>query len=150
MVYSQAYMFVYVKVSIKANLYQYRKSMIMARLVNQYTCLRVGCFFGFFHLPEKFAYKKWKTQDSLWCSGQIFIGTTAIVVRKTWTYPPSASGSYRRQGGRKEADESQWISRYSQLLTIFYRLNYLEFLFPLIPVQCCYSVTNAFQPAFLK
>ena len=58
MVHSQANVFICVKFSIKANLYQYRKGMIMAGLVNQYTCLRVGCFFGFFHLPEKFVYKR--------------------------------------------------------------------------------------------
>ena len=57
-IYSQANMFVCVKFSVKAILCQYRKGMIMARLVNQYTCLRVGCFSGFFHLPENFACKR--------------------------------------------------------------------------------------------
>ena len=51
-----------------------------------------------------------------------------------------------REGGRRQMN----LNGFQDILTIFYRLNYLEFLFPLIPVQCCYSVTNAFQPAFLK
>ena len=41
---------------------------------------------------------------------QVCVSTSiTFVVRKNWAYPPSASGSYRKEGGSEMKNE--WISK---------------------------------------
>ena len=47
------------------------------------------------------------------------------IVRKNWPYPPTAGGSYGRQGGRPEDK----IRVDFEILKLLYRLNYSEFYF---------------------
>ena len=48
-----------------------------------------------------------------------------LYCEKNWPYPPTASGSYGREGGRP-ADEI-WVD--FKILKLFYRLNYSNFYF---------------------
>ena len=45
------------------------------------------------------------------------------IVRKNWPYPPNASGSYGREGGRSAGE----IQVGFETFKIFYRLNYSGF-----------------------
>ena len=50
-----------------------------------------------------------------------------------------------REGGRRQMNLGVFQDYYN-----FLKVKLFRFLFPLILVQYYYSVTNAFQPAFLK
>ena len=66
-------------------------------------------------------------------------------MRKNWPYPPTASGSYGREGGRP-ADE---IRVDFKILKLIYRFNYSEFnLFNIIAILLQYY--NCIQSPFVK
>ena len=47
-------------------------------------------------------------------------------MRKTWSYPPTTSGSYGREAGGRPADEIQMGFK---IFKILYKLNYLGYYF---------------------
>ena len=74
-------------------------------------------------------------------SEQLVFGSTSIpfIMRKNWIYPLTASWFYRR------LDDEIWVN-----FEILYRLRAIQSFTCLISVQCYYSITDAFQLAFLK
>ena len=63
-----------------------------------------------------------------------------FMVRKNWAYPPTASGSYGRLSDEMRVD--------SRIFETSLQVKLMKIFTLLTPVQCYYSVRNAFRRLF--